>query len=206
MEGSVTVFAWHYTSSSRYSADPTLPDNSLAQLAINITLYHWGLHGWIVYTIIGVLLALVGHRLGLPLTMKSCFYPLIGDQIFGWPGDLIDSISIIATLFGVCTSLGLGTIQINEGLHILNNDIPGDDVKIQVMIIWCITAVATVSVLTGIKYGIRRISEICFILGLFLLSIVFFMDDTNFILNLMVQSFGYYFQYLNLHVVYCYSF
>ena len=166
----------------------------LAQQAMLLTMYHWGLHGWVVYTIVGLLLGIMAHRVGLPLTMKSCFYPLIGDQIFGWPGDLIDSISIIATLFGVCTSLGLGTIQINEGLHILNNDIPGDSVDIQVAIIWCITAVATASVLTGIKYGIRRISEVCFCGGLFLLFITIVMDNTTYILNLWVQSFGYYFQ------------
>ena len=122
-------------------------------------------------------------------------------QIFGWPGDLIDSLSIIATLFGVCTSLGLSTIQINEGIHIITKGwdaitIPADDVNIQVIIIWCITSVSTASVLTGVKYGIRRISELCFGLGLFLLVAIFLMDNTNFILNLMTQSFGYYFQYI----------
>jgi len=186
---------YHYIGPNRYTTDPTLPDNRLAQEAINITLYHWGLHGWVVYTIVGLILALMAHREGLPLTMKSCFYPLIGNKIFGWPGDLVDILSVIATLFGVCTSLGLGTMQINEGLHLLNFDIPvGTDS--QLVIIWSITVVATASVLTGIKYGIRRISETCFCFGLALMTCVLFLDNTVYILNLYVQSMGYYFQYI----------
>lgn len=66
------------------------------------------------------------------MTMKSCFYPLIGDKIFGWMGDTIDIVSILTTLFGVCTSLGLGTRQLNRGLNIVNSDIPGDDTTVQV--------------------------------------------------------------------------
>ena len=138
---------YHYIGPNRYTTDPTLPDNRLAQEAINITLYHWGLHGWVVYTIVGLILALMAHREGLPLTMKSCFYPLIGSKIFGWPGDLVDILSVIATLFGVCTSLGLGTMQINEGLHLLNFDIPVGT-ESQLVIIWSITVVATASIQT----------------------------------------------------------
>ena len=172
-----------------------LPDyHSLAQMAVNLALYHVVLHGWVIYTTLGLLLALMAHKTGLPLTMKSCFYPLIGDQIFGWPGDLVDFISIIATLTGVATSLGLGTMQINEGLHILNKNIPSSSTHIQVAIIWCITSIATASVISGVKNGIRRISEICFGLGLFLLFITFLLDNTNYLLNLYVQSFGFYFQ------------
>eukprot|EP00088_Acartia_fossae_P056450 TRINITY_DN6574_c0_g1_i10.p1 TRINITY_DN6574_c0_g1~~TRINITY_DN6574_c0_g1_i10.p1 ORF type:complete len:871 (-),score=132.30 TRINITY_DN6574_c0_g1_i10:960-3572(-) len=186
---------WHYTLKNRYNADPTMPDNSLAQEAMNITLYHWGLHGWVVYTIMGLILGLMAYREGLPMTLKSCFYPLIGDKIFGWPGDLIDTLSVIATLFGVCTSLGLGTIQINEGLHILNSNIE-ISTNNQVLIIWCITALATLSVLTGVKHGIRRISEFCFCCGVILMLCVLFLDNTVFLLNLYTQSLGYYFHQL----------
>jgi len=186
---------FHYIGPNRFTMDSSLPDNRLAQEAINITLYHWGLHGWVVYTIVGLLLAVMSHRAGLPLTIKSCFYPLIGDKVFGWLGDLLDIISVIATLFGVCTSLGLGTIQINQGLNLISDDIPVNT-KSQIIIIWSITAVATVSVLTGVKYGIRRLSEFCFICGLCLMLSVLFMDSTVFLLNLYVQSMGYYFQNL----------
>ena len=76
----------------------------------------------------------MAYRENLPMTMKSCFYPLIGDRIFGWMGDLIDVVSILTTLFGVCTSLGLGTRQLNQGLNMINSDIPADDTTIQVSI------------------------------------------------------------------------
>ena len=184
---------YQYTGENRYTRDPTMPDNRLAQEAINITLYHYGFHAWAVYTTVGLLLALMAHKEGLPLTMKSCFYPLIGEKIFGWPGDMVDILSVFATLFGVCTSLGIGTLQINEGLHLINSDIPFST-KYQVLIIWTITFVSTGSVLTGVKYGIRRISEICFCFGLVLMFCVLFLDNTVFILNLYVQSMGYYFQ------------
>ena len=91
-----------------------------------------GIHGWIVYSLVGLLLGLMAYRENLPMTMKSCFYPLIGDRIFGWMGDMIDVVSIMTTLFGVCTSLGLGTRQLNAGLHMINSDIPADDTTIQV--------------------------------------------------------------------------
>merc|ERR1719244_750375 len=186
---------FHYIGPNRFTKDPSLPDNVVAQEAINITLYHWGLHGWVVYTIVGLLLAIMSHRAGLPLTIKSCFYPLIGDKVFGWPGDLMDILSVIATLFGVCTSLGLGTIQINQGLNLISEDVPVST-QSQIIIIWSITVVATASVLTGVKYGIRRLSEFCFICGLCLMLVVLFMDKTVFLLNLYVQSMGYYFQNL----------
>ncbi len=153
------------------------------------------------------------------MTMKSCFYPLIGDRVFGWLGDLIDVISIMTTLFGVCTSLGLGAKQLNTGLTIINGDVPEDDwlvqvgthgcalesfhppshthfFLLQVIIIWCITAVATVSTVSGVGMGIRRLSEICFMVGMFIMIVALLMDNTYYVLNLYVQSFGYYFQYL----------
>lgn len=97
-----------------------------------MTLYHWGIHGWIVYCLVGLLLALMSYRENLPMTMKSCFYPLIGDRIFGWLGDAIDIISIQTTLFGVCTSLGLGTRQLNFGFNTINSDIEADNIAYQV--------------------------------------------------------------------------
>jgi len=187
---------FHYTGKNRYTADPTMPDNTLAQIAINVTLYHWGIHGWIVYCLVGLLLALMTYRENLPMTMKSCFYPLIGDKIFGWMGDAIDTISVLTTLFGVCTSLGLGTRQLNTGFHVFNSDIDPDDITIQIIIIWVITAIATVSTVSGVGMGIRRLSETCFGFGMFLMMVALFMDKTFYILNLMVQSLGYYLQYI----------
>ena len=180
----------------RYTADPTTPDNTIAQIAINVTLYHWGIHGWIVYSLIGLLLALMTYRENLPMTMKSCFYPLIGDKIFGWMGDMIDTLSVLTTLFGVCTSLGLGTRQLNSGFNNFNPDINPDNITIQVITIWVITAIATVSTVSGVGMGIRRLSETCFSFGMFLMLVALFMDKTFYILNLLVQSLGYYMQYI----------
>jgi choline/carnitine/betaine transport len=182
----------HYTEKNRYTSNPAMTDNELAQEAINVTLFHWGLHAWVVYTLVGLLLSLMSHREGLPMTIKSCFYPLIKDKIYGWPGDLVDILSVIATMFGVCTSLGLGVIQINEGLNLLHNGIE-IGVNSQIIIIWVVTAVASISVVSGVGNGIRRISEFCFSCGMVIMMIVLFLDKTVFILNLYVQSLGYYF-------------
>ena len=83
---------------------------------------------------VGLLLSLMSYREKLPLTMKSCFYPLIGDGIFGWIGDFIDVFSIIATLFGVCTSLGIGAKQVAKGLSVLHSSINPEDIILQVRI------------------------------------------------------------------------
>ncbi|XP_040564675.1 glycine betaine transporter 1 isoform X2 [Lepeophtheirus salmonis] len=186
---------YHYTSPSRYYADRAMQDNELAQNAINVTLYHWGVHGWIVYCLVGMLLGLVSYREGLPMTMKSCFYPLIGDKIFGWIGDLIDTISVLTTLFGVCTSLGLGTKQLKEGLEIVGGT-GMEGYLAEVIIIWIVTAIATISTVSGVGMGIRRLSEVCFLLGVFLMVIALVQIKPMFILNLLVQSIGYYFQYI----------
>ena len=91
-----------------------------------------GIHGWAIFSLVGLLLGLMSYREKLPLTMKSCFYPLIGDGIFGWIGDFIDVFSIIATLFGVCTSLGLGARQVATGLSVLSERVDADSISLQV--------------------------------------------------------------------------
>ena len=96
--------------------------------------------------------------------MRTCFYPILGDLIYGLIGDMIDTLCIICTLFGVCTSLGLGVMQLNNGIHRINSDI-GENTDNQIIIIWCVTALATISVISGLKVGIRRLSEICFGIG-----------------------------------------
>ncbi|XP_074656141.1 putative glycine betaine transporter [Tubulanus polymorphus] len=189
---------WHYVpegGGNRYISDKSMPDNTLAQIAINLTLYHWGIHGWVVYCVMGMLMGIVSYRMGLPMTVKSCFYPLLGDKIFGWMGDAIDALSIITTLFGVCTSLGLGTIQLNTGLNLINPDIPISRIS-QIIIIWGITLLATASTLSGIGLGIRRLSELCFGVGMVIMLIVLFLDNTWYIMNLYTQSIGFYFQWL----------
>lgn len=162
---------------------------------MNITFFHWGIHGWIVYVVVGLLLGFLSYRKGLPMTMRSCFYPLLGDRIYGWMGDFIDTLSVVCTMFGVCTSLGLGAIQLNAGFQRLNRDIAFSTTN-QIITIWGVTACATLSVISGLKLGIRRLSELCFGIGMILMLIVLFFDDTWYLLNLYVQSIGYYLQYV----------
>ena len=166
-----------------------------AQDAMNITFFHWGIHGWIVYTLVGLLMAFIAYRKGLPMTIRSCFYPILGDRIFGIVGDIIDIFSVVSTMFGVATSLGIGVKTLNSGLNRMNSDVE-ETTDNQIIIIWAITCFATLSVVSGLKVGIRRISEVCFGLGIFLMLFVFFHDNTWFFLNLYVQSIGYYFQYI----------
>ena len=137
----------------------------------------------------------VSYRLDLPMTTRSCFYPLVGDKIWGITGDIVDILSVICTMFGVCTSLGIGVMQLNGGLRRFNRNIV-NSTQNQVISIWIITAIATASVISGLKLGIRRLSKICFAVGMFLMMVVFFYDDTWFLLNLLVQSCGYYLQTL----------
>ena len=171
-------------------------DDQKAQQAIFQTLFHWGLHGWIPYIVVALALGVVCHRQGMPMTMRNAFHPLIGDHTKGLVGDIIDALSISCTTFGVCTSLGLGASQINAVL----NRVTDGDVSVnkdsQTAIIWVITAIATTSVLLGLKRGIKTLSLVTFVIGLILLVILFIADDTWYLLNSFVQSCGYYMQWV----------
>lgn len=138
-------------------------------------------------------MAFVTYRLDLPMSIRSCFYPLLGDLVYGIVGDVFDIISIVSTMFGVCTTLGLGAMTLNSGINRINSDF-SESVNNQIIIIWVVTAMATVSVITGLKMGVRRLSEICFCFGVGLMLLVLFYDNTFYLLNLYVQSIGYYLQ------------
>ena len=101
---------------------------------VHITYQFLGLHPWVIYALVGLLLSIMCHREKLPLTMKSCVYPLIGDCIFGWIGDVIDIITIMCSLFGVCVNLVIASRQMNMGLSILYSRIEPDNIMIQVII------------------------------------------------------------------------
>jgi choline/glycine/proline betaine transport protein len=138
------------------TADPG--STGAAREAMNITFFHWGLHAWGIYIIVGLALCYFAYRKGLPLTVRSAFYPLLGDRIRGPIGDGIDTLAIVGTLFGVATSLGLGVIQINAGLSYAAGIDPSR--LVQLLLIILITAIATVSVVAGLDAGINRLSEI----------------------------------------------
>jgi len=174
---------------------PMNTDDDRAQMAIFTTLFHWGLHGWCPYITVAVALGVVCYRWNLPLTMRSAFYPLLGNLIYGPLGDMIDALSIACTTFGVCTSLGFGVSSIMYGLNRLNSSIEVS-VDNQIIAIWFITIVATISISMGLKNGIQTLANVTFGIGMFVMFACLFLDNTWFLLNSFVQSVGHYFQWL----------
>jgi len=174
-----------------------LAENGTADAAIkamDMTIFHWGLHPWAVYIVLGLSMGYFCFRHDLPMRPASAFYPLIGNGIYGWVGHIIDILAVFGTLFGLATSLGLGATQINAGLHILLG--VKVDVINQLLIIGAITAVAVTSLMMGLDKGIRRLSLVNMYMAILLAAIVFLVGPTLFILEYMVQSVGYYLQHL----------
>ena len=140
------------------------------------TIFHWGLHPWAIYAVVALALAFFCYNRGLPLTIRSAFYPLFGEAVWGWLGHVIDTLAVFATLFGLATSLGFGAEQASAGLNHLF-DIPVTDVT-KVVLIIAITAVALVSVVLGIDAGVKRLSEINMILAFLLVLFVIIAGPT----------------------------
>mmetsp|Transcript_11529 Transcript_11529/g.31111 ORF Transcript_11529/g.31111 Transcript_11529/m.31111 type:complete len:820 (-) Transcript_11529:328-2787(-) len=179
---------------NRLNKTPVDNDDQRAQQALTVTLFHWGIHGYVPYVVTALAMGLPAYRWGLPLTLRTAFYPLVGDLVKGFLGDLIDAISIACTTFGVCTSLGLGAQTITAGLNKLDPSIVnGTDV--QVAVVWVITVLATGSVAAGLKAGIKNLSFVAFAIGMFLILASMMFDNPWFLLNSYVQSIGHYLQY-----------
>ena len=136
------------------------------RIAMAATIYHWALHPWAIYAVVALSLALFSYNKGLPLSMRSMFYPLLGERVWGWPGHIIDTLAVFATLFGLATSLGLGAEQANAGLEYLVGFPEGDTSK--VLLIIGITAIALTSVVAGLDKGVKRLSEINMVMALLL--------------------------------------
>jgi choline/glycine/proline betaine transport protein len=143
-----------------YVSPPSGPGGTpeAARQALTLSFFHWGLHAWAVYAVMGLAVAYFGHRRGLPLAVRSTLEPLLGDRIHGLPGHVVDVVAVFGTLFGLATSLGLGAMQINAGLHRLFG--APESMGMQVAVIGVITAAATASVVLGLDRGIRRLSEL----------------------------------------------
>ncbi len=157
---------------------------------MNWTLFHWGLHPWAIYCVLGLSMGYFCFRKGLPLRPASALYPLIGKRIYGWPGNLIDILAVFGTLFGLATSLGLGTQQINTGLEVLFG-VPNNMVS-QVLIVAAITAVAVTSVMFGIDKGIRRLSVLNLFLAALLMVFIFAVGPKLYILTGLADWTGNY--------------
>ena len=161
-----------------------------AENAMLFTYFHWGFQAWATYIIVGLSLAYFAFRQGLPLTIRSSLYPLIGKKIYGPIGSAVDVFAVLGTMFGVATSLGIGVTQVNAGLNYLFG--LAISPKMQVLLIAAITLMATVSVITGLNRGIRRLSELNMILATFLLLFVLLFGSTAALLGAFVQNIGNY--------------
>ncbi|MBP2077069.1 glycine betaine uptake BCCT transporter [Oceanobacillus polygoni] len=166
-----------------------------ASLALQYSIFHWGLHPWGVFTIIALPLAYFKFRKDAPGTISATFYPLIGERVNGPIGKTIDITAVFATIFGVATSLGLGAIQINGGLSHLNNNIP-NTISVQFIIIAVVTVLFVTSAISGINRGIQYLSNTNVIIAVLLMLFLLFTGPTNFILNLFTTTLGSYVQNL----------
>lgn len=179
-------------------AEPIFHANSILPMtggtspteALGITFYHWGFHAWGIYSLIALALSFFAYNRGLPLSLRSVFYPVLKDRIFGKIGDIIDITAVISCLFGLATSLGYGAQQINSGLNYLFGI--QQSRTIQVAIIVIITLIATMSVVSGIGKGVRILSELNMkIAGVFLI-LMLILGPTLYILRSFNNGLGYY--------------
>lgn len=146
------------------------------RLGMAATIYHWALHPWATYAILALGLAIFSFNKGLPLTVRSIFYPLLGERIWGWPGHVIDILAVLATLFGLATSLGFGASQAASGMNYLFGT--PDGVGMQVFLVVIITGIALVSVMAGLNAGVKRLSEINLALAALLMLFVIIVGPT----------------------------
>ncbi len=161
-----------------------------AAIAMRVTYFHWGFHGWAVYVMIGLCLAYFGFRKKLPLTLRSALYPIIGDRIYGPIGHAVDLLAVFGTVFGVATSLGLGVSQMAVGLNHLFGVDPGTTTK--VALIAAISVVATLSAVSGVGKGIRIISEWNIWLSIVLLAFFLFGGPFGWLMGFFVTTAGDY--------------
>jgi choline/glycine/proline betaine transport protein len=177
-----------------------------ARSAMTTTFFHWGLHAWGIYTVVGAAIAFFAYNRGLPLTIRSTFHPLLGKHVHGTPGHVIDILAVVATLFGIATSLGLGVQQVNAGLNYILPDLIASSTAetgegtalglsgkwVQVMLIGVITLIATISVVSGLDKGIKILSNSNMIAAAALLLMVFILGPTVHLLDAFVQNMGAY--------------
>ncbi|MCG5526391.1 choline BCCT transporter BetT [Ectothiorhodospira haloalkaliphila] len=177
---------------SHYLAPPVGEAGTVeaARQALSLTFLHWGLSGWAIYTLVGMSLAFFSYRHGLPLTIRSALYPLIGKRIYGPIGHSVDIAAVLGTVFGIATSLGIGIIQLNFGLNYMFGI--AESTVTQAVLALMIVVFAAISAITGVERGIRRLSEFNMLLALLLLLFVLFSGKTVMLLNALVMNIGDY--------------
>ncbi|PMR77632.1 BCCT family transporter [Billgrantia endophytica] len=178
-----------------FFADPPFGEAETEETARNALVhsyFHWGLHGWSMYALVGLALGYFCYNRQLPLTVRSAFAPLLGDKVHGPLGNAIDTLAAAGTLVGVAVSLGLGVQQINTGLE-QAYDLP-DNLGIQLTLIAGITLVATLSVLSGLSKGIQQLSKLAMVIGAIILVFVLVVGPTRFLFHSLLESVGSYLQ------------
>lgn len=161
------------------NAPPNTPEG--AKAAMGATMFHWGLHPWAIYAVVGLSLAFFAYNKGLPLTIRSAFYPLLKERTLGWFGHFIDTLAVLATIFGLATSLGFGAQQAASGLSFLFGIDAG--INTQIAIIVGVTGVALISVLRGLDGGVKVLSNINMELAAILLLFILILGPTLAILT-----------------------
>jgi len=192
--GTILMF-WGVAEPMSHFASPPMDDveggtREAAQLAMNVSLYHYGLHTWTIFTLPALAIGYFTYRQGLPMRISSVFYPVLGERIFGPLGWTIDIIAVLGTLFGVAVSVGLGTLQLNSGMNELFG-LPQGQLS-QMIIVAGITLVATTSVALGLDRGIKRLSQFNIILAVAILLFVAVTGPTLFIVGGTVENVGGY--------------
>lgn len=191
--GSVLMFFGVAGPISHFSSNPMgLQGDARAAAALNLELYHYGLHAWGVFGLAGLALGYFAYRKGMPLRIRSAFYPILGDRINGPIGHAIDIFTVLGTVFGVAVTLGLAGSQVNTGITRVTG--LSETTLLQIGVIGVITALAVVSVGLGLDRGIRRLGQINMALAILLLLFVLVTGSTIFLLQGFVQAIGYYFQ------------
>lgn len=162
-----------------------------AQNAQLYTFFHWGIHAWAIYGVVGLALAYFSYRYRLPLSLRSCFYPLLKDKIKGKWGNLIDIFALCSTFFGITTTLGFGVVQINSGLvtlHIL----PETSFPYQVLIVTVLVSLAIFSAVSGLDKGVRILSNINITAVVVLLLFVLIFGPTVYLIGSFTEGIGTY--------------
>src|SRR5699024_6140600 len=162
----------------------------IAQEAINFSFLHHGIHGWAIYSLVGLCLAYFTYNRKMPLTLRSAFYPLLGDRVNGWMGDLVDIMAVLTTIFGLATTIGFGVGQINAGFSAVF-DAPST-LTYQIIIIIAVTGIATLSAFSGVNKGVRLLSLLNVRVAITIFSIILLLGPTAFIFKAYIQNIGSY--------------
>ncbi|MGO2101954.1 MAG: BCCT family transporter [Psychroflexus halocasei] len=162
----------------------------IAQEAINFSFLHHGIHGWAIYSVVGLSLAYFTFNRKMPLTLRSAFYPILGNRIYGWMGNVIDIMAVITTMFGLATTIGFGVGQINSGFtHVFG--LPSS-LFYQILIIVAVTFAATISAFSGVNKGVKILSQLNVRVALIIFALVLILGPTTFILKSYIQNIGSY--------------